>query len=214
VSALAEVSLEVRAHELLALTGSNGSGKSTLLSVLAGTHEMSSGQRKDTWADGSAISAQNGGARLRIAFVVQRSAVSDTFPLTARGAVQMGRWGERGSWRPLTITDRRIVADSIQALGLTGLESRPLASLSGGQRQRVFVAQGLAQQADVLLLDEPTVGLDDHARDLIHQAMSAEVRRGAAVVIATHDADVSAAADRVIHLAQGQIVLPAPTSIR
>jgi len=190
VHALRGVSLDVRGGEVLALAGHNGSGKSTLLSVLAGTLSPDSGTVRRTE---------------RVAFVVQRSDVPDALPLTVRDVVRMGRWAQRGACRRLTRDDRAIVAESIAALGLDGLERRPLATLSGGQRQRALVAQGLAQRAGILLLDEPTVGLDDEAHDLIDAAIAREAARGVAVVHATHDAEVIRRADRVVRLEAGAV---------
>jgi len=192
IRALNSVSATLRSGEVTALAGRNGSGKSTLLSVIAGTQAHAGSARRP--------------AGTRVAFVVQRSAVPTSLPLTVRDAVTMGRWGGRPFWRPLTRDDREIVADSIRALGLGGLEHRALHRLSGGQRQRALVAQGLAQRADVLLLDEPTVGLDDEADVLIGLAIDREAARGVAVVHATHDDAVIAAADRVIRLDAGVLV--------
>ena len=191
VHALRGVTLELRGGEVLALAGHNGSGKSTLLAAIAGTLPPRSGRvvREE-----------------RVAFVVQRSDVPDSLPLTVCDVVRMGRWAQRGAWRRLGRTDHAIVAESIAALGLEGLERRPLASVSGGQRQRTLVAQGLAQRAAILLLDEPTVGLDDEARTLIDAAISREAARGVAVVHATHDAEVIRLADRVIRLQAGAVV--------
>jgi len=191
VQALDGVSLELHAGEVLALAGHNGSGKSTLLSVVAGTLPPRSG---------TVDRAE------RVAFVVQRSDVPDALPLAVRDVVRMGRWAQRGAWRPLGRDDHAIVAQSIAALGLEGLERRPLASLSGGQRQRALVAQGLAQRARILLLDEPTVGLDDEARTLIGSAIAREAARGVAVVHATHDPEVVRLAGRVIRLEAGRVV--------
>jgi zinc/manganese transport system ATP-binding protein len=192
IRALNSVSVSIAAGEITALAGQNGSGKSTLLGVIAGTQAHR----------GSAV--RRPGAR--IAFVVQRSAVPQTLPLTVRDVVSMGRWALRAPWRPLTRTDREIVADSVAALGLQALERRPLHELSGGQRQRALVAQGLAQRAEILLLDEPAAALDDEARVLIDAAIAREARRGVAVVHVTHDQAVIAAADRVIRLDAGEIV--------
>jgi zinc/manganese transport system ATP-binding protein len=195
--ALSGVSESFHGGEIVALSGSNGSGKSTLLGAIAGTVPL---------ADGRVMIGS-----ARIAYVVQRSSVPDHLPLTVRQAVQMGRWAHRGPWRRLTREDRAITTESIHALGLGGLERRPLGSLSGGQRQRVFVAQGLAQRADVLLLDEPTIGLDEEALELITLAITAEAHRGVAVIHATHDPGVIASAHRQVHLHSGR-VRPAWTS--
>jgi zinc/manganese transport system ATP-binding protein len=191
IRALRSVSLAIEAGRVTAIAGHNGSGKSTLLGVIAGTQPHTGRASRPP--------------KTSVAFVVQRSAVSASLPLTALDAVTMGRWG-RKRWRLLTASDRIIVTDSIRALGLEGLERRSLHALSGGQRQRVLVAQGLAQRADVVLLDEPTAGLDDEARVLIGQAIAREVERGAAVVHATHDADVIAAAHHVVRLSSGGLI--------
>ena len=194
--ALDDVSATIPPASVTAIHGSNGSGKSTLLAVIAGVHRPSHG------------TVTVGGTPLttRVAFVAQRSQVPDGLPLTVRDVVTMGRWAVRGAWRPLRRDDRDIIAESITALGLDALVSRPLHTLSGGQRQRALVAQGLAQRAGILLLDEPTVGLDDEARDLIDAAISRERQRGVAVVHATHDADVIASADHRIHLSAGRVL--------
>ena len=189
--ALDGVSASIPAGRVTALAGANGSGKSTLLGVLAGIQPWQGGERL---------------AAGRIALVLQRSAAPDTLPLTVFETVSMGRWAHRGLWRPLSGADRDIIATSIEALGLTGLERRSLGELSGGQRQRALVAQGLAQRAEVLLLDEPAAGLDGDALLLIDRAIRAEADRGVAVVCATHDPEVIRRADRVIRLQAGRVV--------
>ena len=189
--ALDGISLDIERGSNVAVTGSNGSGKSTLLSVIAGLVQPTSG----------GMSRHPG----PVAWVAQRSRVPDALPVTVREVVAMGRWGRRGTWRPLTRLDRDIVAGSIAALGLEALADRPLVALSGGQRQRALVAQGLAQRADLLLLDEPTIGLDDDAQRLIETALAAESARGATIVHATHDPRVVAVADRVIRLEAGRL---------
>ena len=191
--ALNGVSATIRSGRVTALAGANGSGKSTLLGVVAGIQP---------WQGGDRLAAAAG----RIALVVQRSAAPDTLPLTVLETVSMGRWAHRGLWRPLSGVDRDIIAASIESLGLAGLEKRSLGELSGGQRQRALVAQGLAQRADVLVLDEPAAGLDGDALLLIDRAIRAEAARGVAVVCATHDPEVIRRADRVIRLESGVVV--------
>lgn len=116
------------------------------------------------------------------------------------------------SWRPADARrrraeDRRAVDAALEALDIADLASRSLAGLSGGQRQRALVAQGLARQADLLLLDEPTAGVDAAAERLIRAAVAAEVARGATVVEATHDADLRGEQVDVVHLVDGRRVL-------
>lgn len=193
---LRDVTLTLPPGSLTVVTGSNGSGKSTLLMVLAGLHRLDTGSL--ALADGA-----------RRAFVPQRSAASDTLPLTVAEVVGMGRWGtgQRRDRRE----DRAITASCVNDVGLGGLEKRTLGTLSGGQRQRAFVAQGLAQKADILLLDEPTAALDQEARLLLAQCIDAERNRGAAVVLATHDLEDLSQATQRVHL--GRDEPPAPTPI-
>ena len=195
IPALAGVNLDIPAYGMTAIAGANGSGKSTLLGLLAGVVPVTSGSVRRS-------EKTNGG----IALVVQRSGVPDGLPLTVRDTVTMGRWAQRGAWRRITRTDRDIVDDALGALGLQDLAQRSLTELSGGQRQRTLVAQGLAQRAKVLLLDEPTAGVDAFARDLIAAALDAEVRRGTTVVHVTHDDEVIVRADRVVRLEAGRVV--------
>ncbi|NUV38603.1 ATP-binding cassette domain-containing protein, partial [Streptomyces sp. KAI-27] len=142
----------------------------------------------------------------RPAFVVQRSRVADVLPLTVRDAVAMGRWARRGPWRRLSRADRQVVETSMERLGIADLAGRQLGELSGGQRQRALVAQGLAQDAELLLLDEPTTGLDLAARQLITDVLAEAVAEGATVVQATHDLDAARQAKCVLLLQEGRLV--------
>ena len=191
--ALRDVSATFYRGQITALCGANGSGKSTLLGVIAGIQPHRGGTVVRTTPPG-------------VAMVVQHSAVPDRLPITVREAVTMGRWGALGHYRRPSATDRAIVDESISALALDGLERRPLHSLSGGQRQRVLVAQGLAQRAALLLLDEPTAAIDAETQRLIVGAMAAEVARGTTIVLATHDPELAAIADRQLVLAAGRVV--------
>ncbi|MEU1701043.1 zinc ABC transporter ATP-binding protein AztA [Streptomyces sp. S-9] len=175
-----------------ALVGPNGSGKSTLLGVLAGVIRPTAGELHHT------------GSRPP-AFVPQRGAVGDALPLTVRQTVEMGRWGERGPWRRLTRRDHATVDAAMERMGVAGLAARQLGDLSGGQRQRALIAQGLAQEADLLLLDEPTTGLDPEARDRIAALLTELVADGVTVVHATHDLDAARAADACLLLHAGRL---------
>ncbi|MCF2129176.1 metal ABC transporter ATP-binding protein [Strepomyces sp. STD 3.1] len=190
---LHQLSADIPALAMTVLVGPNGSGKSTLLGVLAGVITATSGQLQ--YAEGSPP-----------AFVPQRGAVGDTLPLTARQTVEMSRWGERGPWRRLTRQDRAAVDHAMERLGVTGLGARQLGELSGGQRQRVLIAQGLAQQSDLLLLDEPTTGLDPEARERITTLLTDLVADGTTVVQATHDLEAARSADTCLLLSDGRLV--------
>jgi zinc/manganese transport system ATP-binding protein len=190
--ALDGVDLDLHRAALTVVAGPNGAGKSTLLEVIAGTRPLSRGTRS-----GSPVTA----------FVPQRAAVSDRLPVTVRDVVTVGTWGRsasRGARRGIRARDD--VAAALESLEITRLASQPFSSLSGGQRQRALLAQGLVRGAEMLLLDEPTTGLDSDSTGLIRDVMRSEARRGVAVVCVSHDAGVLGIADRVVLLDDGAVV--------
>lgn len=189
---LGQLTAHIPQSAITAVVGPNGSGKSTLLNVLAEVLPLTSGtvERVST---------------SRPALVVQRSAVADTLPLTVRDAVAMGRWARRGRWRRLTAHDWSVVGGSMERLGIRSLAERQLGELSGGQRQRVLVAQGLAQEAGLLLLDEPTTGLDEEARQSIADVLHEIAADGGTVVQATHDLSAALDADHCLLLQDGRL---------
>jgi zinc/manganese transport system ATP-binding protein len=146
----------------------------------------------------------------RPAYVTQHSEVSHALPITVRATVAMGRWAHRGPWHRLTATDRAVVDHCLVRLDITSIATRRLGTLSGGQRQRALVAQGLAQQAGLLLLDEPTAGLDPHARTLIDEALNAARDEGVTIVRVTHDLAVANEADHCLLLRDGHLVDEGP----
>ncbi|RZQ62529.1 metal ABC transporter ATP-binding protein [Amycolatopsis suaedae] len=184
------------AERITAVVGANGAGKSTLLGVIAGVLPVVSGSVEVACA--------------RPALVTQHSEVSGTLPLTVRAAVSMGRWAHRGPWRRLSTEDRRIVAECMERLEIGDLAGRQLGTLSGGQRQRALVAQGLAQRASLLLLDEPAAGLDLAARRLIDDALAAARADGVTILRVTHDLAVAEAADHCLLLRDGRLVAAGP----
>ncbi|GEK80465.1 metal ABC transporter ATP-binding protein [Agrococcus baldri] len=190
--ALDRVTCALPAGAVTAIVGGNGSGKSTMLEVLAGVLEPSGGR-----VDGLPASR---------ALVVQRSESDDRLPLTGRQAVAMGLWRERGLLAPLGADGRRRIDAALAAVGMEGLAERQLPAMSGGQRQRVLVAQGLVQRAPLLLLDEPAAAADAEGRDRIDEALAAAAAVGATVVLATHDRESLARADRAILLERGRLV--------
>lgn len=170
----------------LALLGTNGSGKSTLLDLITGA------LTPDT---GTVTRAANS-----YAFVPQRSALNEHIPMTAWHAVAMGRWATRRVWERSKARDAEVVTAHMEQLGISDLAEKQLSQLSGGQRQRVLIAQALAQEAPLILLDEPEAGLDAQAREIIQAALRAQVARGTTIVIATHELQSARAADRCVLL--------------
>ncbi|MGR6091430.1 zinc ABC transporter ATP-binding protein AztA [Brevibacterium sp. CSND-B09] len=185
------IDLHIPVGAVIALVGHNGSGKSTVLMALAGLLSPSAGAIMGRPAD--------------IAFVPQRSTAPDHLPITVRQTVEMGRWRRTGLFGRLGAADRRIVSDCVDRLHISDLADRRLGGLSGGQRQRTLVAQGLAQDAPLLLLDEPLAGVDSEAVALIGRAIDQARSEGTTIVLATHDEAQAHSADQVVRLHRGSV---------
>ena len=201
----------VPAAAVTAVIGPNGSGKSTLLYLIAGLLEPVAGSHL------TVLDASAGSERNRVSLVLQSTEVSARLPVTVREVVAMGRFARRGllGWSRATDrdADRRAVDDAMARLEVDQLANQQVNELSGGQRQRVFVAQGLAQQADLLLLDEPVTGLDMVSRQRILDVARREADGGTAVVMTTHDLNEAAEADHVLLLTGGRVVQGPPAVV-
>ncbi len=181
-----------------ALVGPNGSGKSTLLHALAGLLAPVSGEI-------TVLGLEPIAARRHIAYVLQAQHASEHLLVTAREVVALARATTRGPFGRLGRDDRRAVERSMTRLDVGDLAHRHLAEMSGGQRQRVFVAQGLAQDAEILLLDEPVAGLDLASAQMIRAVIDDERAAGRVVIVATHDLDEARRADHVV-LLNGRVI--------
>ncbi|MGH2739148.1 MAG: metal ABC transporter ATP-binding protein [Actinomycetota bacterium] len=186
---------------ITSVIGPNGSGKSTLLHAIAGLLEPRAGKLT--------VHASVDRTRPSIAYVLQATRVNESIPVTVREVVAMGRYARLGFFRRFDDEDRLACGRAMEQLEILDLASSHLDELSGGQRQRVFVAQGLAQHADVLLLDEPITGLDLLSTDRILEAIAAERERGVAIVMTTHDLGEAMTADHLLLLA-GRVVAEGP----
>lgn len=195
--AVSASSFSVPSGAVTVVIGPNGSGKSTLLSAIAGLIRPTSGTL-EVVADVR-----------RIAFVMQATKVNDALPITVREVVMMGRYTTAGRYSRLSDDDRQAVATAMERTGITSLSDRHLHQLSGGQRQRVFVAQGLAQDHDLLLLDEPLTGIDLPTAKAIDAVIHDELSRGCTVVLTTHDLSEARVADSVL-LLSGKVVAHGP----
>jgi ABC-type Mn2+/Zn2+ transport system ATPase subunit len=173
-----------------ALVGPNGSGKSTLLHTITGLLRAS--------GTIEVLGQRPAAARARVAYVLQSQHASEHLLVTAREVVALGRATGRGPFRPLSAADRAAVGAAMERVEIANLANHHLADMSGGQRQRVFVAQGLAQEADILLLDEPMAGLDLASIQGIRRVIAEERAGGRAIVIATHDLGDAAQADQAV----------------
>lgn len=195
-TAIATSSFAIPIGAITAVIGPNGSGKSTILNGIAGLTEP---------VAGTLSMNRTNGKPPRVAYVLQTTKINDALPITVREVVTMGRYAGRGAYGWLRDGDRTAVDDAMNRMGISDLAQRHLTELSGGQRQRVFVAQGLAQDHDILLLDEPLTGLDITSAQAIDDVIHDEHARGATVVISTHDLAEARVADCVILLA-GRVV--------
>lgn len=180
ICALRDVSFCAHCGQTLALMGPNGAGKSTLLAVLAGLLPPQTG---DALWNGRPLAE----VRREVAWLPQRSEVDWSFPITVRTLVQMGRYPSLGPWRRPDDHDEYIVQKAIDTLGLTGLEQRCIGELSGGQQQRAFLARALAQEAHILLLDEPYTGLDHPGAETLGELLGSLAREGRLVIASYHD---------------------------
>ena len=197
-------SFEIPLGGITALIGPNGSGKSTLLGAIAGLIEPVSGGVEVRDVDG---------ARQRISFVLQTTKVNDTLPVTVREVVTMGRYATAGAYRRLRAEDTVAVDTSMERMGVTNLADRHLSQLSGGQRQRVFVAQGLAQEHEMLLLDEPLTGLDLTSAQAIDKVIHDETQTGCTIVMTTHDLAEAHVANHVLLLSGRVVASGAPEAV-
>lgn len=155
-SVVNDVSFTVEPGSIFGLIGPNGSGKTTLLKCILGLMRPWGGSVRIGSADASRISPKE--LAKKVAFIPQTHSM--TFPYTVDEYVSMGRYPHRGRMMPLTADDRRIVAEALDLLDLSGVKDKRIQQLSGGEMQRVFLASGLAQKPEILLVDEPTTHLD------------------------------------------------------
>jgi len=191
VVVLSDVDFAAAPGALTVIVGPNGSGKSSLLEVVAGVRESWTGRRE---VDGA------------LAFVPQRAAIPASLPVTAGDVVGVGAWSRHGMWGRADAESRERVVTALARLEITALARKPFHTLSGGQQQRALLAQGVARGAGILLLDEPTTGLDAASSARIRAVIAEERARGAAVVCVSHDDAVIGDADRVVRLEGGRIV--------
>lgn len=192
--ALDGVSIAVPMGSIAAVMGPNGSGKSTLFGVISGRLRHSTG------------SVSVGG---EVAEVLQTGGIDTHLPLTVEDVVRQGRYSSRGLLRPMTRDDRRLIREAIDVVDLAAHRRTPIHALSGGQRQRAFLAQGIAQQSPILLLDEPTAGVDVNTQRRVAEVVRSVAASGTTVMISTHSLDDAVQCDLMVALA-GRCLCCAP----
>lgn len=199
IHAVGDLSLELPAGASVAIIGPNGSGKSSLLKVIGGVIHPTSGTC-DTFGATTSI-------------VLQSTDVDKSVPLTVRDVVAMARYPRLGLFRRPGPADRTATESAMQRLEIDDLAGRQIHHLSGGQRQRAFVAQGLAQEAPILLLDEPLTGLDVRSRSIIADALDDEHDAGRTVITTTHNFDDARRCQLVLLLATRFVAFGTPEDV-
>ncbi len=198
------IDLDLFPGDLVGMIGPNGSGKTTLIKLLSGILRP---QRGQVWLGGQPLRGQTRRqiAR-RIAVVPQELVVP--FSFTAREIVEMGRTPHVRPWHGETPADRQVVEQTLAATHTDILAERPFNELSGGEQQRVVIAMALAQQPEVLLLDEPTVHLDiNHQIEILELLAQLNRERGLTVLATMHDLNLASLYfNRLTMLNQGRIV--------
>jgi manganese/iron transport system ATP-binding protein len=201
--ALDDVSFRLPQGEHLAVVGPNGAGKTTLFQVISGILKPTSGTLE--------IYGHTPGGHVCIAYVPQRSQVDWNFPVTVSQVVMMGRIRKIGLFNWPRKSDWDFVRDTLTRVDLLDLVDRQISELSGGQQQRVFLAQALAQEAELILLDEPLAGLDLPSQEAIFNILQELKGEGVTVIVATHDLDLAADRfDRVMLLNRALISYGTP----
>lgn len=180
VPALLDVSVAIPGGKLVGVIGPNGSGKSTFIKSILGFIKPDFGSVTVLGQDAS----QSKG---KVAYVPQRGSVDWDFPITVREVAVMGRYGKRRWWQDLTKEDYRLADDSLEKVRMSQFARRQIGQLSGGQQQRVFMARALAQDADILLLDEPFSGVDAATERAILDVLHETREQGKTVVVVHHD---------------------------
>lgn len=183
--ALERINLEIPKGEFLGIIGPNGSGKTTLLKAILGLISPVEGCVDIFDCSCEKLQCFH---RARIGYLPQKNFVNPDFPITVRETVMMGRYSTIGLLKFPKKSDRSIVEESLDAVGLIHQMETPLGYLSGGQQQRVFIARTLAQKPEVLLMDEPTTGIDTHTQhSLIGLIKNLHRELGLTILMVTHD---------------------------
>jgi zinc transport system ATP-binding protein len=202
------VDLEIDAGEVVALLGPNGSGKSTLVRGMLGLAQVLGGEVE---LFGQPVSRLR--ERWRVGYVPQRLANASGLPTTVAEVVACGRLPRLAPWRRFGKDDRAHVAAAIEAVGLAGFERRPMLKLSGGQQRRALIARALASEAELLVLDEPTAGVDAASQRALADTVEQLAGGGATILYITHEpGPVAHLCTRAVELRGGAIVYDGPVS--
>lgn len=182
--ALEEITFHLHAGERVAVVGPNGAGKSTLFKVIVGVLPANSGQVN--------VYGSSSGRHSCIAYIPQRTQVDWNFPVSVFDVVMMGRTAKMKPFTRPGKSHHLVVEHALEMVGLQDLASRQISNLSGGQQQRMFIARALAQEAGLMLMDEPLAGLDDPSQESLLLLMKKLQQEKVTIMTATHDLDQAA----------------------
>lgn len=190
---LRRVDLMVEKGRLVAIVGPNGAGKSTLLKAILGLVKVDAGSIRVFDQPAQAV-------RKEIAYVPQTDSADWDFPVTVREVVMMGRYGRLGLFGRPRRRDREIVAECVEIVGMSDFADRHIRQLSGGQQQRIFLARALAQEASILLLDEPFAGVDARTEAALFDLIEKFSAQGKTLIVVNHNLQVLERFDAVLLL--------------
>lgn len=182
-----DIDLHIHPGQFAALVGPSGAGKTSLLKLILGTLQPTHGQ---ITMNGATLQGRN---KPRIGYVPQLETVDWNFPVTVGQAVLMGRIRNATIWPWPSRAERQLVAEMLDRLDLGGLIDRHIRDLSGGQQQRVFLARALIAEPDILVLDEPTSGVDMRTAENVLHLLADLNQQGMTILITTHDLNAAAA---------------------
>ncbi len=206
IDALKGISFEAGMSERLAVVGPNGAGKSTLFKIISGVLKPTQGLVQ--------IYGFEPNGHICIAYVPQRNLVDWSFPVDVADVVMMGRVSKMGPLRWPSAKDWEIVHHSLEMVEMERFSKRQINELSGGQQQRIFIAQALAQEAELILMDEPLTGLDLNTQGEIFRILEMLRQKKVTVLIAMHDLKLASERfDRVLLLNKRQIGFGLPKDV-
>jgi manganese/iron transport system ATP-binding protein len=206
LAALEEITFHLHAGERIAVVGPNGAGKSTLFKVVAGVLQPTAGE--------VTIFGSRPGGHVCIAYIPQRSQVDWSFPVSVADVVMMGRSAKLGMLNWPHKKDWEYVRQALEIVELSDLAERQIGQLSGGQQQRMFIARALAQEAELMLMDEPLSGLDTPSQESLLDLLNTLQDQNVTVMVATHDLDQAAQHfDRIMLLNRRIIAFDKPQTV-
>ncbi len=201
-----DVDLRIRTGEVVALLGPNGSGKTTVIRGLLGLARTMGGE-----VELFGRSADQLSQRWRIGYVPQRHTVVGAIPSTVAEVVGSGRLARRRLWSWAGAADRSAITEAIERMGLGHLRDAPVGDLSGGQQRRVLIARALAAQPDVLIMDEPTAGVDAESSRRLVATLAGLLRHELTMLVVTHEiSTLRPILTRAVQLRDGRVVADAP----